>query len=186
MRRGMVVGVLVGVLALVAAGCGGGDDNGGGSASAAPETTAATTQIPASTANTRLRLRTRHLEPAHRQPGRGAVHRVGVRSAAPAQREATRSAVGGAPRAGPAARPAVPEGAGEEARLDMTSGAEVKVEVTNQDTIEHNFTFAEAGAKQDVEGGEDATVTFTAPAAGSYEFFCKYHPSKMRGTVTVT
>jgi hypothetical protein len=61
-----------------------------------------------------------------------------------------------------------------------------EVEVTNQDTIEHNFTFAEANADQDVEGGEDATATFTAPAAGSYEFFCKYHPSAMRGTVTVT
>ena len=60
----------------------------------------------------------------------------------------------------------------------MTAGAEVSVEVTNQDSIEHNFTFAEANANQDVEGGEDATVTFTAPAAGSYEFFCKYHPRR--------
>jgi plastocyanin len=68
----------------------------------------------------------------------------------------------------------------------MASGAEVSVEVSNQDSIEHNFTFAEANANQDVEGGEDATVTFTAPAAGSYEFLCKYHPQAMRGTVTVT
>ena len=67
----------------------------------------------------------------------------------------------------------------------MTAGAEVSVEVTNEDSFEHNFTFAEANANQDVEGGEDATVTFTAPAAG-YEFLCKYHPQAMRGTVTVT
>src|SRR5215216_6603820 len=43
-RRGMVIGVLVGVLALAAAGCGGGDDNGGASAAAttaAPATAAA-------------------------------------------------------------------------------------------------------------------------------------------------
>ena len=137
MRRGMVVGVLVGVLALVAAGCGGGDDNGGGSASAAPETTAA----PATTG------------------GGGGETEIQLTASGTAW---------------------------DKTGLDMTSGAEVKVEVTNQDTIEHNFTFAEAGANQDVEGGEDATVTFTAPAAGSYEFFCKYHPSKMRGTVTVT
>jgi plastocyanin len=137
MRRGMVIGVLVGALALVAAGCGGGDDNGGGSASAATETTAA----PATTG------------------GGGGGTEIQLTASGTAW---------------------------DKTSLDMTSGAEVKVEVTNQDTIEHNFTFAEAGANQDVEGGEDATVTFTAPAAGSYEFFCKYHPSAMRGSVTVT
>jgi plastocyanin len=70
--------------------------------------------------------------------------------------------------------------------LDLTSGTGYTVEVTNDDAIVHNFTFAPAGADQDVEGGEDVKVTFTAPAAGSYEFLCKYHPQAMRGTVTVT
>ena len=74
----------------------------------------------------------------------------------------------------------------DQTSLQMTAGTEVKVEVTNQDSAEHNFTFDQAGANQDVEGGEDATVTFTAPTAGSYEFFCKYHPAQMKGTVTVT
>jgi plastocyanin len=138
-RRVVVIGVLVGVLALVAAGCGGGDDDGGGGgATAAPETTAA----PATTA-----------------AGGGGENELQLTASGTAW---------------------------DKTSLDMTSGAEVRVEVTNQDTIEHNFTFAEAGADQDVEGGEDATASFTAPAAGSYEFFCKYHPSAMRGTVTVT
>jgi plastocyanin len=137
MRRWMVVGVLVGVLALVAAGCGGGDDDGGG-ASATTETTAA----PATTA-----------------AGGGGENEIQLTASGTAW---------------------------DKTSLDMTAGAEVRVEVTNQDSIEHNFTFAEANADQDVEGGEDATVTFTAPAAGSYEFLCKYHPSAMRGTVTVT
>ena len=70
--------------------------------------------------------------------------------------------------------------------LDMQSGSQVKVELRNQGQAEHNFTFTEAGANQDVEAGEDATATFTAPAAGSYQFHCKYHPSQMKGTVTVT
>jgi plastocyanin len=132
--RVMVVGVLVGVLALVAAGCGG-DDEGGGSASAttpAPETTAA---------------------------GGGGENELKLVASGTAW---------------------------DTDSLDMTAGAQVSVEVTNEDSFEHNFTFAEAGADQDAEGGEDATATFTAPAAGSYEFFCKYHPQAMRGTVTVT
>ena len=70
--------------------------------------------------------------------------------------------------------------------LQLTSGASYRVEVTNEDSVRHNFTFEQASADTDVAGGENATVTFTAPAAGSYEFFCKYHPQGMRGTVTVT
>jgi plastocyanin len=70
--------------------------------------------------------------------------------------------------------------------LDLTSGTSYTLEVTNQDSIEHNFTFTEGNANQDIEGGEDAKITFTAPAAGSYEFVCKYHPGAMKGTVTVT
>jgi plastocyanin len=70
--------------------------------------------------------------------------------------------------------------------FDLKSGTSYTLEVTNKDSIEHNFTFAEGNANQDVEGGEDAKVTFTAPAAGSYPFFCKYHPAAMKGTITVT
>jgi plastocyanin len=70
--------------------------------------------------------------------------------------------------------------------LQLTSGASYRVEVTNEDSVRHNFTFEQASADTDVAGGENATVTFTAPAAGSYEFFCKFHPQGMRGTVTVT
>jgi plastocyanin len=70
-------------------------------------------------------------------------------------------------------------------QLNMTAGQQVTVKVDNQDTVEHNFTFKEANAEKDVEGGESIEVSFTAPAAGSYQFFCKYHPSQMKGTVTV-
>ena len=139
-RGGLVIGVLVGVLALAAAGCGGGDDDGGSASAttAAPETTGA----PATTA-----------------AGGGGENELKLTASGTAWNTTS---------------------------LDMTAGAEVKVEITNQDSIEHNFTFADAGANQDVEGGEDATVTLTAPAAGTYPFFCKYHPSAMKGTITVT
>ena len=70
--------------------------------------------------------------------------------------------------------------------FDLKSGASYTLEVDNQDSAEHNFTFTEGKANQDIEAGEDATVTFTAPAAGSYQFVCKYHPAAMKGTITVT
>jgi plastocyanin len=144
MRRrggGMVMGALVGVLALAAAGCGGGDDEGGGAAAttAAPQTTTA----PETTA-------------------------AGGGTAGENELQLTASGT-----------------AWDKTSLQMTAGTEVRVEVTNRDGIEHNFTFAEADASQDIEAGEDATVTFPAPDAGSYQFLCRYHPQAMRGTVTV-
>ena len=142
-RGGMVIGVLVGVLALAAAGCGGGSDNGGGSASAT--TAAPTTTAAAETTTT--------------AGGGGGETEIQLVAS---------------------------DFKFNKTSLDMQSGSQVKVEITNQGQAEHNFTFTEAGASQDVEAGEDATATFTAPAAGSYQFTCKYHPSKMKGTVTVT
>jgi plastocyanin len=138
-RGGMVIGVLVGVLVLAAAGCGGGSDDGGGSASAAPTTAAETT-----------------------------------------------TTAGGGGGGGTEIQLVASDFKFDKTSLDMQSGSQVKVELRNQGQAEHNFTFTEAGANQDVEAGEDATATFTAPAAGSYQFFCKYHPSQMKGTVTVT
>jgi plastocyanin len=72
------------------------------------------------------------------------------------------------------------------ADLQLTAGTSYTVEVRNQDGAEHNFTFEQGDANQDVEAGEDAKVTFTAPTAGTYQFLCKYHPAQMKGTVTVT
>jgi plastocyanin len=133
-RRGMVIGVLVGVLALAAAGCGGGDDNGGASA-------AATTAAPATTA------------------AGGGDDELQLTASGTAWDTTT---------------------------FDLKAGSSYTLEVTNQDSLEHNFTFAAGDANQDVEANEDAKVTFTAPAAGSYPFLCKYHPTVMKGTITVT
>jgi len=73
----------------------------------------------------------------------------------------------------------------DQTQLNMPAGKQVTVTLNNQDSVEHSFTFKDAKAEKDAEGGETAEVSFTAPAAGSYEFHCKYHPNKMKGTVTV-
>jgi plastocyanin len=72
------------------------------------------------------------------------------------------------------------------ASLSFKSGDQVKIELSNSGNVEHNFTFEEANVNQDIEAGEDATVSFTAPAAGTFKFFCEYHPAKMTGTLTIT
>ena len=138
-RGGLVIGVLAGVLALGAVGCGGGE---GGSTTAAPETTSAPETTAAGTT----------------AAGGGGENEI----------QLTASGF-----------------AWDKTDLQMTAGSEVKVEVTNDDSAPHSFTFAEASVDQTVDGGENATVTFTAPGAGEYPFRCKFHAS-MTGTVTVT
>jgi plastocyanin len=137
--RAMVVGVLVGMLALAAAGCGGGDDDGGtaSATTAAPETTSAPTTTAA---------------------GGGGENELQLVAS---------------------------DFAWDKTTLDMTAGSEVRVEVTNDDSAPHSFTFEAASVDQTIPAGENGTATFTAPDAGSYPFRCKFHAS-MTGTVTVT
>jgi plastocyanin len=71
-------------------------------------------------------------------------------------------------------------------KLTFKTGQKVTVTTQNQDSIEHNFTFAAANVSTDVEAGESKVSSFTAPAPGTYNFHCKYHPTQMVGTVTVT
>jgi plastocyanin len=61
--------------------------------------------------------------------------------------------------------------------LKGTAGQSLKLELKNESTVEHNFTLEDQQIDQDVEGGEDATITVTFPSSGTAVFFCKYHRS---------
>jgi plastocyanin len=56
-------------------------------------------------------------------------------------------------------------------------GQRVKLELKNEGSTEHNFTIDDQNIDQDVEQGEDATVTVTVPSSGVVEFYCEYHRS---------
>jgi plastocyanin len=61
-------------------------------------------------------------------------------------------------------------------------GATVKF--TNTGSVEHNFTVDGEGISKDAEAGESASLKVDL-AAGTYQFHCKYHPTQMKGTLTV-
>jgi plastocyanin len=67
----------------------------------------------------------------------------------------------------------------------LTVKAGTKVKVTNKDSAAHTVT--DKGGKFDSGNvaGSGGTATFTAPAKGTYQLICKYHPN-MHGTLTVT
>ena len=56
--------------------------------------------------------------------------------------------------------------------------------VDNTGSVEHNLTVPGLKVDKDVEDGETASVTVDAKA-GTYAFHCEYHPTQMKGTITV-
>ena len=57
-------------------------------------------------------------------------------------------------------------------------GSQVKLELRNEGSTEHNFSIDSQSIDQDVEGGEDAKVTVTFPKSGQLSFYCKYHKDR--------
>jgi plastocyanin len=74
----------------------------------------------------------------------------------------------------------------EPTSLNVNLGAQVTVEFQNNGSVEHSFTATDLGIETVSDSSNSSTVTFTAPAEpGSYDFFCKYHPDQMKGTISV-
>lgn len=65
--------------------------------------------------------------------------------------------------------------------LAVSSG-ETTITVTNEGTVEHNFSLDDGSVSQDIDPGESATVTVNVSADAP--FHCKYH-TQMTGTLTV-
>ncbi len=77
--------------------------------------------------------------------------------------------------------------------LRVAAGETVRLAVRNDDTALHTFTLPEAGVDIVIPAGAERLVEFTAPAAGTYTWYCVPHttitdagPEGMVGTLTVT
>ena len=57
-------------------------------------------------------------------------------------------------------------------------GEKVTVTIENEGSTEHNFSIESQGVDEDIEAGEDTTVTVTMPSSGTVSFFCEYHKSQ--------
>jgi plastocyanin len=67
---------------------------------------------------------------------------------------------------------------------ELTAAAGETITLRNQDDVEHSFTIDDPEVDAEAEGGEEANAT--APdSAGTYDFYCRYHPDQMTGTLTV-
>jgi plastocyanin len=67
--------------------------------------------------------------------------------------------------------------------VDANAG-KVTFTVDNTGDVEHNLTIPDLDVEKDVEEGKTVSVTADAKA-GTYAFHCEYHPTKMKGTITI-
>jgi plastocyanin len=65
----------------------------------------------------------------------------------------------------------------------VSSGA--KISLTNNDSTTHSFTLDDTSTNVSVDVGAGSGAEATAPAAGTYPFHCRFHPT-MTGTLIVT
>jgi plastocyanin len=80
--------------------------------------------------------------------------------------------------------------------ISATAGEDFTVTLVNDDNVVHNIKFLDeeggellspdATTSDLVAAGDTETITFTAPSAGTYFFYCSIHPNQMTGTFTVT
>ena len=70
--------------------------------------------------------------------------------------------------------------------LAVELNADVTVDFTNNGGVTHSFTVPDLDLEVEAGNGEEASVEFTVPnQPGSYDFFCRYHPDDMTGTISV-
>jgi plastocyanin len=67
---------------------------------------------------------------------------------------------------------------------ELTVGAGDTITLHNEDDVEHSFTIDDADVDGEAEGGEDADIVMP-DQPGTYDFYCRYHPDQMQGTLTV-
>lgn len=71
-------------------------------------------------------------------------------------------------------------------QIVVDPGEEVSVDFNNSDGTTHTFTIEEIDFDIEAGAGADESATFTAPDEDStLVFFCRFHPTQMKGTVQV-
>ena len=65
--------------------------------------------------------------------------------------------------------------------INAAPGQTINITLKNTGSVDHTFVFAPANFKMTVAAGKSDTKTFTAPAAGTYDFLCDIAGHKEAG-----
>ncbi|MCI0814732.1 MAG: cupredoxin domain-containing protein [Chloroflexi bacterium] len=70
----------------------------------------------------------------------------------------------------------------DKASIGGEAGSTVEIDFSNEGLATHTFTVDEIDVDLQLSPGESGTVQFTFPDE-SFEFYCRFHPTQMRGTL---
>jgi plastocyanin len=74
----------------------------------------------------------------------------------------------------------------EPTSLSVERSTQVTLEFENLGENAHSFTIPDLDVEVEADGGESGEITFSSPdEPGSLDFFCKYHPDEMTGTLSI-
>lgn len=69
--------------------------------------------------------------------------------------------------------------------VELTVANNSSIEVKNAGKVEHSFTIEGLKVNQDLSPGKSVKVAITGKP-GTYQFHCEYHPTVMKGTITIS
>ena len=74
----------------------------------------------------------------------------------------------------------------EPTTIILDAETEATITLTNSGSAAHSFSVPDLDIEIEVEGAESGDTTFVTPSEpGAYEFFCKFHPEEMRGSLSI-
>jgi plastocyanin len=74
----------------------------------------------------------------------------------------------------------------EETSFALETGADVTVDFTNAGESTHSFTVPDLDIEVEAQSAESTEVAFETPEEpGLLDFYCKYHPDDMNGTISI-
>ncbi len=69
--------------------------------------------------------------------------------------------------------------------LTAKAGEATTFTIKNDGAVKHNLTIKDLKVNADVDKGKSASQSVT-PTAGTFEYHCEYHPTQMKGELTVS
>jgi plastocyanin len=67
--------------------------------------------------------------------------------------------------------------------IDAEAGEELEITLANDDSVGHSITIEDPSFEIEADAGAQTSGSFTVPESGGVEFFCKFHPDQMTGTI---